>query len=1775
MPEIKDLRSLKPIPARSVGSGSSLSVPLQSYSNAYDENYRPEYNQIWNRSDNQSALEQWSYGLLSRGLSIIPKMGNGLGALYGAVTADDLNGIWNNSWNEFFNSIDENLRETLPVYQSMKYDQSGLLGKMGTSSFWANDFFDGLAFAASSYVPGGLIGKATSAGAKALSTTQLAKSLGMTIKGLEKGAHVTNLALSTAYNTLAEASVEAYQTQKDIEAQLISQGVDANIAKQKAGEAAARVFRANSAILAVPNLIENTLFHGGFGDLGKKVRKSVWDNNGKLADELAATEAMWSKVLKGVGTEGLWEENSQTSIQQYEKAIALYGLDPGGVGDYSAQVLSHMGKNIVGFAKGLVGAEDTPEEIEGATSIFLGALIGGGMGALSTFRERSQAKKLKDQEESRYAELFDKYGPAALGLFQDNVNSIYKTKGKKELDINGTKLEINEHELDADGNAIIDSNALINRSLNSLKDKSLWDATMLAAYRNDPALGELTKETALASYAYNLVSHQYDYTDEEIATHLNRLSKVAENTAELEDTKTFIGENINKIKQYVSDLRAISDKRSSVKQDLNNPEESKFNSFLTKSEFYLHSKLNALKTLENKATTPEGKQTINNMIEDTVKYLNQINTEVEGIRKEYDKTIINPQKLYSELDKLETASKKTPLTDEEVARRDELRYLLSEDKAINGDWIKTNSSRSLPAGAELITLSSITPGTRDFFNRELGKTTLALSKIEEGIEADPHAAGIDFVRNVTLSTESNQQAIETVRQKIDQKLGESLAPTEQRLQEISAVSSILNNLSVAGYSSEAETLGEFLDEQVAPEELEGTIELLAKNGLQIDPTAAFDPNTFGQEANQVAATLKQEQDPLIEEYRQVAGLRTAVNNSQTLTETNARAKSFADASNKEAFLKKDFYVNEIKRPAEGLITVFKDDEESFINDYAYYVNLAALRAVVNAYTKRTDANVPSDVLPDAQELLKYYEQTIGPKLNQNLNKIAERHREVNNKLTNEGLNALGFGKNQAELKNLVDKIVGDNEQGSKVKQLYDEVFADEDTLSFDALLILVNHIRKVASKEQLEELIKAVTAYTQSVGKSFSEQETIASLKLKQTGEQITKNLIRNLNKEIRFLFSKYFNENYPDVVSKYLNDFDIESLLTGTKYSKLKEKDANFIRLIASTFYQITAANIVLETLNGEVDISKLVEAKASLEEVSPSLQQNIVLTQAVNFLFTDANLTNYNNWFLSLGIGGSGKTFLIANLVPKLYKELTGTDLNIVAFSSNQRTTSNINKAIFGKETKSNLQSFLSSDPINAPDVLILDEVFTFTDAETALIQTKISNIKKETGKIVKVIALGDPSQATAETNPQLLNQIDIKIANPLTTSYRTSVNEIANFTSRYQLKSKPVESNNAILNIEVSELLTDPKQGFGVASITFDQIQDVLSVPSPRTRVLIVDTERAKAAYSGKFPNVAVLTVKEAQGYQWEEVYTVLDPTNLGETPLEVNKMLYTAYSRAEKLLVIAGAPITQSSPNTGMEQTIKNSEYQMEKAKEMYNTNLSLAKTAKNILDGTPTFNSTEMSTADAQNIDTPPVDEGTVSSTSYADVPEEDPLDTVVEEVPSSGRAELSYPTNRILNGPSSQIKHVAINSVAHVIRTTNEGVDEYYVIAPSVTAPETYVIIGMLGDEDFNGPAGEYFNEIIKNRKSQTVDTRQITRSDTFVIPNNALPNMSLGQLSVLEYQTFKTITDPTVYIEDPNQYMLGAKDAIEDAIIRFYVSYYGVNANGAALKQTNDDTKR
>jgi len=130
----------KPIlgPVRNIPHNQPLNVPLTDYSNKYDANYRPEYVQEFNRADNQSGLRQLTNGLVSRSLSIAPKIGSGLGSIYGvgsAIANADVSKIWDNPIMDWMNGLDQSIKDMAPVYQSMDNAQSGLAGKMATTSF--------------------------------------------------------------------------------------------------------------------------------------------------------------------------------------------------------------------------------------------------------------------------------------------------------------------------------------------------------------------------------------------------------------------------------------------------------------------------------------------------------------------------------------------------------------------------------------------------------------------------------------------------------------------------------------------------------------------------------------------------------------------------------------------------------------------------------------------------------------------------------------------------------------------------------------------------------------------------------------------------------------------------------------------------------------------------------------------------------------------------------------------------------------------------------------------------------------------------------------------------------------------------------------------------------------------------------------------------------------------------------------------------------------------------------------------------------------------------------------------------------------------------------------------------------------------------------------------------------------------------------------------------------------------------------------------------------
>lgn len=1576
---------------------------------------------------------------------------------------------------------------------------------------------------------------------------------------------------------MAESSVEAYQTQKDLEALYESQGIEPEVAKQKAAVAAARTFRANIGILAVPNLVENVLFHGGIGDLTKKVRGSLWANEGKLGADLKLTDSLWSKVGTGLASEGFWEENAQTSVSQYERMLATAGVDaPDG---YVGEVLTNMGLNMMGFAKGLIGADESPEEVEGAVSIFLGGLIGSGMGAYSYARERKQAEKLVEGEKKRYEELFARLGPAAAGLYHNNVNSLYKNKGKKKVKVGETDIEINDLELDEAGNPIVNPQALVNRSVNSLKDKTLWDATMLAAYRNDPTMGELAKEAALSSYAYALKSSGYEYTNEEIDQYLDKLGERLSGVAELEKDVQAIQENLDKVKTYVKQLDSITSKRSSIKDNLDNPALGKFNEFLNKTEFYLQSKLVALNNLLPQATTEQGKATITALIEDTTKYLEQINTETDAIKKQYDETIAEPANLAMQYKSLLDNKTRTP---EETEEMNKLWYLLNEYQYINGAWINKESSRTLPGGAELYQLDQTSLGTRDMYNRELGRTTLALAKIKEGLEADPKnilAAATEFIRNVSVKDETNVVEVEDVQNTIVDTLESTLTPLVERAEQIQEAVTELENLSEKNtYAEPTNTIEEFLDAEALNPDLAKQM-LLAQG---VDLATPYDSTEFDKLLVATVDPLLKEFTTLNEQGAPLAQAQELMGTQPILSQTQPRLNAFALAENKESFLKEDYYKTTISEPIKELIKLFESNPDDFIDDIGFQKAVTALRNVITAYETRKDLNNPSSVLPDAKALLKKLETEIAPVLNANLNKLAERHRIANNNVTVTASLALGItvadfkNKENKEARAILEEILGNDKNDKSKLEAVGKLIASNEVLSMDGLTTLLEFVRNNATPEQLESLIKAIKAHTDAAQSVFVNNLKIEGLK-EQPGPNKRK-LTNQLYFQVRFLINRYYEgKDVPDIARKYLFDWDIESLDTAVKNSNLPEADKQFLRSIHKVFYATLGSNVVLDGLQSKTPFAKLTEAKSGLEGNKPSLQQNIVLNQAMQFITSKHTATAYDNWFIVPGIGGSGKTFLIANLLPQLYNDTFGKPLNVYAFSSNQRTTDNINVAVFNEKRNASLSHFLSlsAEELAKIDVVIIDEVFTFTNEEIAMIQNKVST-KELPGSGINIIALGDPSQATAEEEISILNEINVKISFPLTTSYRTSVNEIANFTSKFQLRASPVNSATATLNMELEELATNPAKAFGVASVTLEQLEQTLAVPSTRSRVLIVGSRTDKEGLKNRFPGVEVVTINEAQGYQWDEVYTYIDTTIFGEDPLKVNRMLYTAYSRAKSLLVIAGSNVVQGQPSTNMEATIRNAAQQMEEAANMYSNNLKAAKDVKTVLDGVSMFTAEDNAEVSPEDVETPKTDENIVSDISYADVQEPEPTTFVNEPVASNGSFFLSFPTNAVLRSPSGDTKHVALNSEAHIIRTHDrtKDLDSYYVIAPSAAMPGQYVIIGILGNEDFEGPAKQFFGNVLKAKAALTLDTAQIKGLQQFPLTKEGAESMSLGRILVKDYVTFRTITSPT-FVSDSSSYMPGAKDVIEDAVIRFYLNYYGVGANGAGLRETLDPSKK
>jgi len=182
------------------------------------------------RAQSQSAAGMFLKGGARLVGSTFTKLMAGLGYAGTAIPAiinQDMNVMLDNGFSAMWNSVEDELKEALPIYKTRAYLEGNVLEQMGTLGFWMDDVVDGAAFMLSSIVGTkglGALGKSTKAystlaknASRALAAARSGKNVGKEAIRLKSLADQIGMGTLTTINSVSEAAFEA----KDIKDQIM------------------------------------------------------------------------------------------------------------------------------------------------------------------------------------------------------------------------------------------------------------------------------------------------------------------------------------------------------------------------------------------------------------------------------------------------------------------------------------------------------------------------------------------------------------------------------------------------------------------------------------------------------------------------------------------------------------------------------------------------------------------------------------------------------------------------------------------------------------------------------------------------------------------------------------------------------------------------------------------------------------------------------------------------------------------------------------------------------------------------------------------------------------------------------------------------------------------------------------------------------------------------------------------------------------------------------------------------------------------------------------------------------------------------------------------------------------------------------------------------------------------------------------------------------------------------------------------------------------------
>lgn len=427
-----DLNALNSIAFGSVGDKRAQTTrfnvaPESVYTTLGDGTNIATVSNYINGTDNQSRLasEQSSISKIGNGLlrfggkTLVNVAGGTVGIVAGIVSAMDegrFSAVYDNSFGRYLDDLNTRLDYNLPIYKSQDEQEMGFFKRLGTTSFWADEFLNGLSFLSGALLTEGAWATVTGGASLPSSAARLAGRIGLRTGGqaagrraLIEGANALNglqrattasKALNAA-NTLRftmtsagyESSVEARHSFKEAMEDYIAGFQNAygrDPGEDEISEFTTRalqnsnfVFGANMAIVGSSNLFQLGSYFGigtGLGDrvsasagkrvFGRRVVESIAENGTKTLKVVRGNVVQRGletsfNLLKRPFVEGVYEEGLQGAVNEASKSWLNSRFNPEAT-EYNISL-------IRAFLDGLHESYGTRE---GQLEIGVGALIG-------------------------------------------------------------------------------------------------------------------------------------------------------------------------------------------------------------------------------------------------------------------------------------------------------------------------------------------------------------------------------------------------------------------------------------------------------------------------------------------------------------------------------------------------------------------------------------------------------------------------------------------------------------------------------------------------------------------------------------------------------------------------------------------------------------------------------------------------------------------------------------------------------------------------------------------------------------------------------------------------------------------------------------------------------------------------------------------------------------------------------------------------------------------------------------------------------------------------------------------------------------------------------------------------------------------------------------------------------------------------------------------------------------------------------------------------------